>query len=138
MDIHEYQAKELLAGFGVAIPRGVVAYSPEQAVYRASEIGGGASPERVFKAFRAVLGDPKVTTMLINIFAGINRCDWVAQGVVKAVELEPLGVPLIVRLAGTHVEEGRSILAESGVDLITATSLADAAQKSVAAARIAA
>jgi malate-CoA ligase subunit beta len=76
-----------------------------------------------------------VKAVLVNIFAGINRCDWVAQGVVKAVELQPLGVPLIVRLAGTHVEEGREILANSGVDLITATSLAEAAEKSVAAAR---
>jgi malate-CoA ligase subunit beta len=81
--------------------------------------------------------DKGVRAVLVNIFAGINRCDWVAQGVVKAVEIEPLSVPLIVRLAGTHVEEGQKILAESGVDLITATSLADAAQKSVAAARAA-
>ncbi|MGD9508228.1 MAG: malate--CoA ligase subunit beta [Geminicoccaceae bacterium] len=99
------------------------------------DIGGGATPERVAKAFRLVTLDRNVKAVLVNIFAGINRCDWVAQGVVKAVELQPLGVPLIVRLAGTHVEEGREILAGSGVDLITATSLAQAAQKSVAAAR---
>ena len=99
------------------------------------DIGGGATPERVARAFKLVTMDKGVRAVLVNIFAGINRCDWVAQGVVKAVEMEPLGVPLIVRLAGTHVEEGNRILAESGVDLITATSLADAAQKSVAAAR---
>ena len=99
------------------------------------DIGGGATPERVAKAFRLVTMDRNVKAVLVNIFAGINRCDWVAQGVVKAVELQPLDVPLIVRLAGTHVEEGREILATSGVDLITATSLAEAAQKSVAAAR---
>ena len=99
------------------------------------DIGGGATPERVARAFKLVTMDKGVQAVLVNIFAGINRCDWVAQGVVKAVEMEPLGVPLIVRLAGTHVEEGNRILAESGVDLITATSLADAAQKSVAAAR---
>ena len=98
------------------------------------DIGGGATPERVARAFKLVTMDKNVKAVLVNIFAGINRCDWVAQGVVKAVELEPLSVPLIVRLAGTHVEEGRKILAESGVDLIAATSLADAAQKSVAAA----
>ena len=98
------------------------------------DIGGGATPERVARAFKLVTMDKGVRAVLVNIFAGINRCDWVAQGVVKAVEMEPLGVPLIVRLAGTHVEEGNRILAESGVDLITATSLADAAQKSVAAA----
>ena len=99
------------------------------------DIGGGATPERVARAFKLVTMDRNVKAVLVNIFAGINRCDWVAQGVVKAVEIEPLSVPLIVRLAGTHVEEGQKILAESGVDLITATSLADAAQKSVAAAR---
>ena len=99
------------------------------------DIGGGATPERVARAFKLVTMDKGVKAVLVNIFAGINRCDWVAQGVVKAVEMEPLAVPLIVRLAGTHVEEGNKILAESGVDLITATSLADAAQKSVAAAR---
>ena len=99
------------------------------------DIGGGATPERVARAFKLVTMDRNVKAVLVNIFAGINRCDWVAQGVVKAVEMEPLGVPLIVRLAGTHVDEGRQILAESGIDVITATSLADAAQKSVAAAR---
>ena len=99
------------------------------------DIGGGATPERVAKAFRLVTMDKNVKAVLVNIFAGINRCDWVAQGVVKAVELQPLDVPLIVRLAGTHVEEGREILDKSGVDLISATSLAEAAEKSVAAAR---
>ena len=99
------------------------------------DIGGGATPERVAKAFRLVTMDRNVKAVLVNIFAGINRCDWVAQGVVKAVELQPLDVPLIVRLAGTHVEEGREILEKSGVDLISATSLAEAAEKSVAAAR---
>jgi succinyl-CoA synthetase beta subunit len=94
------------------------------------DIGGGATPERVARAFKLVTTDKGVKAVLVNIFAGINRCDWVAQGVVKAVEIEPLSVPLIVRLAGTHVEEGNRILAESGVDLITAVSLADAAQKS--------
>ena len=79
------------------------------------DIGGGATPERVAKAFRLVTMDKNVKAVLVNIFAGINRCDWVAQGVIKAVEMEPLDVPLIVRLAGTHVEEGRAILAASGV-----------------------
>ena len=71
------------------------------------DIGGGATPERVARAFKLVTMDKNVKAVLVNIFAGINRCDWVAQGVVKAVEIEPLSVPLIVRLAGTHVEEGR-------------------------------
>jgi succinyl-CoA synthetase beta subunit len=99
------------------------------------DIGGGATPERVAKAFRLVTMDKNVSAVLVNIFAGINRCDWVAQGVVKALEMAPLDRPLVVRLAGTHVEEGRAILAESGLPVISASTLAEAAQKAVAAAR---
>jgi malate-CoA ligase subunit beta len=96
------------------------------------DVGGGASPEKVCNAFRLVLADPKVRAILVNIFAGINRCDWVAQGVVNAVkELKPT-VPLVVRLAGTNVEEGRRILRESGLDLATADTLTEAAEKVVA------
>ncbi|MGE5230727.1 MAG: malate--CoA ligase subunit beta [Deltaproteobacteria bacterium] len=96
------------------------------------DVGGGASPEKVTNAFRLVLADPKVRAILVNIFAGINRCDWVAQGVVQAVrELKP-SVPLVVRLAGTNVEEGRSILNESGLPMVTADTLTEAAQKVVA------
>ena len=97
------------------------------------DIGGGASPERVAKSFRAVLGDKQVQTILVNIFAGINRCDWVAEGVVKAIREVGVPVPLVVRLAGTHVEEGRRILAESGEKIIVAETLAEAADKAVAA-----
>ncbi len=99
------------------------------------DVGGGASPERVATAFRLVLSDGNVRAVLVNIFAGINRCDWVAEGVVHAVRETKLSVPLIVRLAGTHVEAGRKILRESGLPLIMAESLAEAAQKSVEAAR---
>lgn len=99
------------------------------------DIGGGATPERVAKAFRLVTQDRNVKVVLVNIFAGINRCDWVAQGVVKAVEIAGLDRPLVVRLAGTHVEEGRRIIAESGLSVIAATTLAEAAQRSVEAAR---
>ena len=74
------------------------------------DIGGGASPERVLKAFRAVLQDDNVEAMLINIFAGINRCDWVAQGIVAAFNEIDVKIPVVVRLAGTHVEQGRKIL----------------------------
>jgi len=96
------------------------------------DVGGGASPEKVCNAFRLVLADPKVRAILVNIFAGINRCDWVAQGVVNAVkELKPT-VPLVVRLAGTNVEEGRRILRESGLELVTADTLTEAAEKVVA------
>ncbi|MBC6439306.1 MAG: malate--CoA ligase subunit beta [Rhodospirillales bacterium] len=97
------------------------------------DIGGGASPERVTKAFNLVLSDDGVETILVNIFAGINRCDWVAEGVVQAVQKLDLQVPLVVRLAGTNVEEGRKILSDSGLDIITADTLADAAEKAVAA-----
>lgn len=96
------------------------------------DIGGGASPERVLKAFRAVLRDEKVRTILINIFAGINRCDWVAEGIVAAFQQLDVGVPVVVRLAGTHIEQGQQILRESGLPIITADSLSDAAAKAVA------
>ncbi len=99
------------------------------------DIGGGASPERVAKAFRAVLADKNIDTILVNIFAGINRCDWVAEGVIKAIREVGVHVPLVVRLAGTNVEEGRRILAESGEKVIVADTLAEAAEKSVEAMR---
>jgi malate-CoA ligase subunit beta len=97
------------------------------------DIGGGASPERVLTAFRTVLQDGCVSTVLINIFAGINRCDWVARGIVDAFRELDVGVPVVVRLAGTNLDEGLAILRESGLPIITAGSLADAAAKAVAA-----
>jgi len=98
------------------------------------DVGGGASPERVATAFRLVLSDRRVKVVLVNIFAGINRCDWVAQGVVDAVRAEKIeGVPLVVRLAGTNVEAGKKIIAESGIPIIQADTLAEAAEKAVAA-----
>ncbi|MDH4066749.1 MAG: ADP-forming succinate--CoA ligase subunit beta, partial [Acidobacteriota bacterium] len=97
------------------------------------DIGGGASPERVLKAFRTVLMDDSVKVVLVNIFAGINRCDWVAKGVVQAVKEVGVGVPLVVRLSGTNVEEGQEIIKASGLPIISADSLADAAEKVVAA-----
>jgi malate-CoA ligase subunit beta len=99
------------------------------------DVGGGASPERVEKAFRLVLMDAKVKAILVNIFAGINRCDWVAQGVVQAVQSIGIKVPLVVRLAGTNEKEGRRIIADSGLPIISAETLAEAAQQAVAAAR---
>jgi malate-CoA ligase subunit beta len=96
------------------------------------DIGGGASPERVLKAFRAVLQDTKVKAMLINIFAGINRCDWVAEGIVAAFKELDVKIPVVVRLAGTHVDLGHQILRDSGLPIITADSLAEAAHKAVA------
>jgi malate-CoA ligase subunit beta len=96
------------------------------------DIGGGASPERVVAAFRTVLTDPNVSVILVNIFAGINRCDWVAKGVVQAYRELNLTLPVVVRLAGTNVEEGRRIIDESGLPLISAETLAEAAATAVA------
>src|SRR5580658_1427328 len=98
------------------------------------DVGGGASPERVAKAFKLVLSDAKVRAILVNIFAGINRCDWVAQGVVQAVHDIGIKVPLVVRLAGTNEAEGRKIIEESGLPIISAATLAEAARQAVAAA----
>ena len=97
------------------------------------DIGGGASPERVLKAFRVVLGDDKVKAMLVNIFAGINRCDWVAEGVVQAFRTLDIQMPVVVRLSGTNVAEGRRIIETSGLPIIAADTLAEAAEKAVAA-----
>ena len=99
------------------------------------DVGGGASPEKVTNACRIVLEDPSVKCILVNIFAGINRCDWIARGLIQACDSLDIKVPLIVRLAGTNVEEGRKILTESGLDFITAENLDAAAAKAVATAR---
>ena len=98
------------------------------------DVGGGASPERVAAAFNLVLSDPNISAILVNIFAGINRCDWIAQGVVQAAK--DLKVPLVVRLAGTNVEEGRKIIADSGLPIIGAETLLEAAEKAVAASKL--
>jgi malate-CoA ligase subunit beta len=97
------------------------------------DIGGGASPDRVAAAFRVVLADQKVRAILVNVFAGINRCDWVAEGVVQAVRAVQVPVPLVVRLAGTNVAEGRRILKESGLPIVAADTLSEAAERVVAA-----
>ncbi len=95
------------------------------------DIGGGASPERVASAFKLVLDDANVKAILVNIFAGINRCDWIAEGVVQAFEKLDVTVPVIVRLSGTNVEKGMQILKDSGQPLITADTLDEAAEKAV-------
>jgi len=97
------------------------------------DIGGGATPERVAKAFRLVMSDENVQAVLVNIFAGINRCDWVAEGVIAALEEVQVDVPVIVRLAGTNVEEGQRILSQSGLPIIRANTLMEAAERSVGA-----
>jgi len=96
------------------------------------DVGGGASPEKVGNAFRIVLQDPNVKIILVNIFAGINRCDWIAEGLVQAMRDQDIKVPIVVRLAGTNVEKGGPILAASGFPFIMADNLDDAATKVMA------
>ncbi len=93
------------------------------------DVGGGASPEKVGNAFRIVLQDPNVKIILVNIFAGINRCDWIAEGLVQAMRDQEITIPIVVRLAGTNVEKGAPILAASGFPFIMADNLDDAATK---------
>lgn len=95
------------------------------------DVGGGATPEKVANAFRIVLQDPAVKMILINIFAGINRCDWIATGIIQAMRDQNITMPIVVRLAGTNVEEGRAILNASGFPFIIAGNLNDAAEKAV-------
>ena len=102
------------------------------------DVGGGATKERVTAAFKIILSDPRVEGILVNIFGGIMRCDVIAEGVVAAAREVSLGVPLVVRLEGTNVELGKDILARSGLPIVSADNLADAAQKVVAAVREAA
>ena len=97
------------------------------------DVGGGASEEMVTKAFTLLLSDPKVKAALINIFGGILRCDIVARGVIEAAKQIKLKVPVVVRMRGTNVEEGMRLLAESGLPMILAKDLRDAAEKVVAA-----
>ena len=97
------------------------------------DVGGGASREQVTKAFKLILSDPNVKAILVNIFGGIMRCDVIAEGVVAAAKEVSLAVPLVVRLAGTNVELGKKILNESGLDIVSADDLGDAADKVVGA-----
>ena len=97
------------------------------------DVGGGATPEKIVKAFKLISSDKKVKVILVNIFAGINRCDWVAEGIVLALQKIKIDMPLVIRLAGTNVEEGNKILKESGINYISATTLEDAANKAVEA-----
>jgi succinyl-CoA synthetase beta subunit len=98
------------------------------------DVGGGATEEQVTEAFKILITDKKVQAILVNIFGGIMKCDVIAQGIINAAKTVHLSVPLVVRLEGTNVEKGKCMLKESGVALITADDLADAAQKAVEAA----
>jgi len=99
------------------------------------DVGGGATAERVAKAFKLILSSDKVKAILVNIFGGIVRCDLIAEGIIQAVKEVHLSIPLIVRLQGTNVEAGREMLSESGMNIIAADDLTMAAQQAVAAAK---
>ena len=98
------------------------------------DVGGGATSERVAAAFKLILSNQNVRAILVNIFGGIVRCDLIAQGIISAVKEVGVRVPVVVRLEGTNVIKGRTLLAESGLDIISADDLTDAAQKAVASA----
>jgi succinyl-CoA synthetase beta subunit len=99
------------------------------------DVGGGATEEQVTEAFKILISDKKVKAILVNIFGGIMKCDIIAQGIINAAKALKLSVPLVVRLEGTNVEKGTQLLQESGLALIAADDLADAAQKAVKAAK---
>ena len=99
------------------------------------DVGGGATAEKVAEAFKLMLRNPKLQAILVNIFGGIMKCDVIAEGVVAAAREVQLSVPLVVRLEGTNVDLGKKILAESGLPIISAGNMADAAEKAVTAAR---
>ena len=98
------------------------------------DVGGGANEQQVTEAFKILVSDPNVKAILVNIFGGIMQCDIIAQGIINAVKVVKLPVPLVVRLEGTNVEEGKKLLRESGLPLLTANDIGDAAQKAVKAA----
>ena len=99
------------------------------------DVGGGATKEKVTAAFKIITSDPNVKGLLINIFGGIMRCDVIAEGVLAAVKEVGLAVPLVVRLEGTNEELGKQIINDSGLNVISADDLDDAARKVVAAIR---
>jgi succinyl-CoA synthetase beta subunit len=99
------------------------------------DVGGGATAERVSKAFKLILSGENIRAILVNIFGGIVRCDLIAEGVITAVKEVGLSIPVVVRLQGTNVEAGRQMLADSGMNIVAADDLTDAAKKVVSAAR---
>lgn len=119
------------AGLAMATMDIIKHYSGDPANFL--DVGGGATIERVTEAFKIILSDKKVKGILVNIFGGIMKCDIIATGVVAAARQVSLSVPLVVRLEGTNVEQGKQILAESGLDIVAADGMADAAQKIVQA-----
>jgi succinyl-CoA synthetase beta subunit len=122
------------AGLAMATMDIIKFYGAEPANFL--DVGGGATTEKVTEAFKIILSDKNVKGVLVNIFGGIMRCDVVATGVVEAAKQVKLSVPLVVRLEGTNVELGKKILAESGLNIIPANDLADAAKKAVEAVKV--
>ncbi|MBS0297253.1 MAG: ADP-forming succinate--CoA ligase subunit beta [Proteobacteria bacterium] len=121
------------AGLAMATMDIIKLYGAEPANFL--DVGGGASKEKVTAAFKIITADPNVKGILVNIFGGIMRCDIIAEGVIAAVKEVGLRMPLVVRLEGTNVELGKKILNESGLDVVAANDLDDAAQKIVAAVK---
>jgi succinyl-CoA synthetase beta subunit len=120
------------AGLAMATMDIIKLYGGEPANFL--DVGGGASAEQVTQAFRLMLKNPRVQAILVNIFGGIMRCDVIAEGIIAAARDVQLGIPLVVRLEGTNVDIGRQMLRDSGLDIISAGDMADAARKAVQAA----
>ncbi len=121
------------AGLAMATMDTIKLYGAEPANFL--DVGGGATPEKVTEAFKIMLKNPKVKAIMVNIFGGIMKCDTIATGVITACKATNLGVPLVVRMKGTNEELGKKMLAESGLPIISADSMAEAAQKVVAAVK---
>jgi succinyl-CoA synthetase beta subunit len=124
------------AGLAMATMDIIKLYGAEPANFL--DVGGGATKERVTEAFKIILSDPHVQGVLVNIFGGIMRCDIIAEGIIAAAREMHITVPLVVRLEGTNVAQGKALLAASGLAIIPADDLADAAKKIVAAVKVAA
>ena len=121
------------AGLAMATMDIIKLYGAEPANFL--DVGGGATKEKVTEAFKIITSDPQVKGILVNIFGGIMRCDVIAEGVVSAVKEVGLKVPLVVRLEGTNVDEGKAIINNSGLDVIAADDLKDGAEKIVKAVK---
>jgi succinyl-CoA synthetase beta subunit len=121
------------AGLAMATMDIIKLYGSEPANFL--DVGGGATKEKVTEAFKIITSDPNVKGILVNIFGGIMRCDIIAEGIIEAVKVVGLEVPLVVRLEGTNVDLGKKIIAESGLNVIAADNLSDAAEKIVKAVR---
>lgn len=121
------------AGLAMATMDTIKLYGAEPANFL--DVGGGASVEKVTAAFEIMLSNPNIKAILVNIFGGIMHCDTIAEGVIAACRAVNLNVPLVVRMLGTNEEIGREMLAQSGLPIISAVSMAEAAQKVVAASR---